>query len=512
MTAKYDLFELTLEGPCEGNPFIETTLEAQFWLNDRVLTVPGFYDGDGLYRLRFMPDAEGEWRYQTASNIQCLDGIAGTVEVGPAKPGSHGPVRVHDRYHFAYDDGTPFLPFGTTAYNWVNQPPDIVAQTWETLAAAPFNKVRMSPMPKHYFYNLNEPLLYPFEGGLLPGMEEAAAAIPMTNDGSKASGIYAFDFDRPNPAFWRYFDMVVAQMNEMSIECDFILFHPYDRWGFAHMSKEQNLRYIKYAVARYAAYPNIWWSMANEWDLFHDRSVADWEAYAAEVVKWDCVGHLRSIHNCVTLYDYGKEWVTHVSIQRVDYHTHVTLTDKWRERWQKPVVIDEVCYEGDIDSGFGNITGEELTRRFWETAVRGGYCTHGETYLHPDDVLWWAKGGKLYGSSPARIAFLRRIQEDAPGYWNAASGEWDLAWAFAGRLYPGNRKAGIPDSAEYMLCYFSFARPRFRVFQLPEDRSYHIDIIDTWDMTITPVAGKHSGKARVDLPAKTDIAVRFKEV
>ncbi len=34
-----------------------------------------------------------------------------------------------------------------------------------------------------------------------------------------------------------------------------------------------------------------------------------------------------------------------------------------------------------------------MVRRFWETAVRGGYCGHGETYLHPEDILWWSKGG-----------------------------------------------------------------------------------------------------------------------
>jgi hypothetical protein len=51
-------------------------------------------------------------------------------------------------------------------------------------------------------------------------------------------------------------------------------------------------------------------------------------------------------------------------------------------------VIDECAYEGDIDQGWGNITGEEMVRRFWEGAVRGGYVGHGETYLHPEDILW----------------------------------------------------------------------------------------------------------------------------
>ena len=39
----------------------------------------------------------------------------------------------------------------------------------------------------------------------------------------------------------------------------------------------------------------------------------------------------------------------------------------------------------------------------------------GETYLSDDDVLWWAKGGKLKGKSPEGIAFLREVMESLPG-------------------------------------------------------------------------------------------------
>ena len=38
----------------------------------------------------------------------------------------------------------------------------------------------------------------------------------------------------------------------------------------------------------------------------------------------------------------------------------------------------------------------------------------GETYLSDDDVLWWAKDGKLKGKSPERIAFLRELMESLP--------------------------------------------------------------------------------------------------
>ncbi len=179
-------------------------------------------------------------------------------------------------------------------------------------------------------------------------------------------------------------------------------------------------------------------------------------------------------------------------------------------------MIYEIRHEGDIDSGFGNITGEEMTRRFWDITVRGGYCTHGETYLRDDEVLWWAKGGKLYGTSPARIAFLRGIIDAAPGYIDPRKeSEWDLPWAVSGERFLRDErtpKGVVPaEYAEWMLCYFSFARPSFRDFRLPSDVSYYIDIIDTWDMTITTLPETHSGLTRVKLPAKQYIAVRFRK-
>ena len=59
-----------------------------------------------------------------------------------------------------------------------------------------------------------------------------------------------------------------------------------------------------------------------------------------------------------------------------------------------------------------------MVNRFWKVTTSGGYCTHGEVFLDPQQenideaVLWWAKGGSLHGESPKRIAFLRKIMEE----------------------------------------------------------------------------------------------------
>ena len=46
-------------------------------------------------------------------------------------------------------------------------------------------------------------------------------------------------------------------------------------------------------------------------------------------------------------------------------------------------------------AALGQLSAEEMVHRFWECIIAGTYPGHGECYLHPSDVLWWAKGGVL---------------------------------------------------------------------------------------------------------------------
>src|SRR6185503_8648986 len=94
LTAKWDVFEAAFDGPATGNPFIEVSFRAIFSIGSRRVAVPGFYDDDGIYRVRFMPDEEGDWTYVTEANVDALAGHAGSVRCTPAERGFHGPVRV----------------------------------------------------------------------------------------------------------------------------------------------------------------------------------------------------------------------------------------------------------------------------------------------------------------------------------------------------------------------------------------------------------------------------------
>ena len=496
---RWGVFELALPGKTDGNPFTDYMIRGRFEGRHEDVMVSGFYDGNGIYRIRFMPSYTGEYRYTVFGSFSDRE-TSGSFYVREASEGNHGPVRVAAKYHFAYADGTPFYPLGTTCYVWTQQPDGRIEETLRSLKEARFNKIRFCVLPKHYDYNLGEPRTYPFEG-----VPMDSSVLTKENFRDYAEHIdegNRFDFSRPNPEHFRPLEKCILALQEAGVEADLIVMHPYDRWGFSRMSREADDLYWRYVIARFSAFRNVWWSLANEYDILKAKTEEDWEHYAGLLLQEDPYGRLRSIHNCFSFYDHTRPWITHCSIQRQELYRGAELTHEWREQFGKPVVLDEIAYEGDIQHGWGNITGEEMVRRFWEGAVRGGYPGHGETFLNREEILWWSHGGKLRGESWKRVGFLLDILREVPGHGlKYLPAEWDSV-------------CGIPEDETaaqetgYRLYYYSFMRPSFRVFRFDGDTLYRAEVIDTWNMTVSD-AGTHRGQFRVDLPARPYIAVRI---
>ena len=498
VTERWGVFELSLPGKAGGNPFTDYTIRGRFTGEQEDVSVSGFYDGDGLWKIRFMPSFPGEYRYTVSGSFSGRE-WSGTFTVMEASEGNHGPVRVAQRYHFSYADGTPFCPLGTTCYVWTQQPDERIGETLRSLKAARFNKIRFCILPKHYDYNLGEPRSYPFEG---TPMDSSVLTKENFGDYTGRTEGNRFDFTRPNPAHFRHLEKCILALQRIGVEADLIVMHPYDRWGFSCMSREADDLYWRYVIARFAAYRNVWWSLANEYDLMKAKTTEDWEHFGDLLVKNDPYGRLRSIHNCIPFYDHTRPWITHCSIQRQELYRGAELTHEWRERYGKPVLLDEIAYEGNIQHGWGNITGEEMVRRFWEGAVRGGYPGHGETFLNREDILWWSHGGTLRGESWKRVGFLLDILKGVPGgglrYLPA---EWDSVCGV-----PENE--GLAQQTGYRLYYYSFMQPSFREFRFDDGTAYRAEVIDTWNMTVTDT-GTHRGRFRVDLPGRPYMAVRL---
>lgn len=190
-------------------------------------------------------------------------------------------MRVASQYHFSYDDGKIFYPVGTTCYVWHLQPEEVRRNTYRSLEKLPFNKLRFCIFPKHYDYNFREPEMYPFElrqdAPWSPDDfdEEKLKAMPRNELGAIPATVgdpeKVWDFHRFNPAYFAKIEQDIVRLGNMGIEADLILLHPYDRWGYAYMTEEEENFYIKYAVNRFSAFHNVWWSMANEYDIYPNK-------------------------------------------------------------------------------------------------------------------------------------------------------------------------------------------------------------------------------------------------
>ena len=160
----------------------------------------------------------------------------------------------------------------------------------------------------------------------------------------------------------------------------------------------------------------------------------------------------------------------------------------------------------------------------WTALMGGTYVTHGECFCTEPDYYtgfsFLATGGKFKGTAPKRIRFMRGIIESLPHPLLLADNSWDPLTASGGE--------------GHYLIYFGHERQREWLFSLPAKNAsftrlqggerFKVEIIDTWNMTITecketfetkPAAAKRMTDVRgrkVKLPGKPYIMLRITRV
>lgn len=461
MIAAGSLVELEFSGPQAPIPADTVPLIVRFSHPEHSVDVPGFWDGGTSYRVRFTPEYAGEWTWVARSAAAELDGGRGAVTVGPRE--SRGPVRVADMYHFAHADGTPFRPVGTTAYNWLHQEDELVSDTVAAMAEAGFNKFRFMVFPQAGGFVEHFPELMPFE--------------------KKADG--SWDVSRPVIAFFQRLDENVVRLGEHGIQADILILSSYDggRFGLDALTEDEEAAYLRYLVARLSAYEHVWWTLCNEFDIL-PRPVERWTRFGELLAEIDPHQRLRSIHQWIDFYDHNQPWVTHASIQNGLATLDFGRALLYRDVYRKPIVLDEIKYEGDMNERWGDISGEELVHQFWITTASGCYASHGESFVTESGSLHMVEGGRFRGTSPARLGFLREILDElvVPGL-NPID-PWDDP-AFV-----------VGQPRRQYVQYLGRTAPSEWTFRLPQghrgDRlevgdRFEVDIIDTWAMTVTPV-------------------------
>lgn len=119
----YESIELSLELDAEySNPYDsrEVALEGVFTGPDgKEMTIPGFWDGDGSWKIRFTPSSEGTWTYAVSVRDIRGNSLPGLGEFTVTPSDLHGWIvpgnsfdPTYSGHYLVHHDGTPFYGVG----------------------------------------------------------------------------------------------------------------------------------------------------------------------------------------------------------------------------------------------------------------------------------------------------------------------------------------------------------------------------------------------------------------
>jgi len=277
--------------------------------------VPAFYfdrtsyaNGLATFKLRFTPTRVGTYHYDTFSSFAGLNNQHGdfTCNAAVPLPGgggvNHGFLRRDpaNPYSYIWDDATRFFMWGQTYCQIVNQArrnTDADA-AWHTAVdnskSFKMNKVRLLVSPW-----LEAPFTDPTRA------TETQPYCTGTNSMVCETPAGALDFTRVNLDHFVALDEVIHYLYGKGMVAEIVIFRdPGPYGGMLSANMDENKQYLRYVTARYAAYPNVTWSLSNEWHNA-DPVKATWDTLGA-CVRSGCADSLgRSVEADPWIVDLG---------------------------------------------------------------------------------------------------------------------------------------------------------------------------------------------------------------
>lgn len=378
-----------------ANPFTVAFSATVTGPDGRSFPLPGFFDGDGTWKIRVSPTTEGKWSLVIQSDLPELNGRqAAFLGVKNPSPHAHGPLRVDPAHphHFVLADGTRFF-LQAYEYNWLwaldagDPAVPTIKQTLDLIAAHGFKYVLINTYAHDTQWRKGKsggddygpPTLFPWAG---------------SND--------APDHTRLNVAYWQHFDRMMAALHDRGLQAHLYLkvYNKAVNWP-AKGSAEEKL-FFTMLVARYAAYPNLIWDFSKE--AHNEKDLAYKQGWMKFLRSADPYGHLQTVHDDDLANDSGA--YDALTDFRADQHHGIEgkpgrnanhtggkrekiLFQRARRAW--PVVNFESDYEcgpgGLADKTFGAAhTAEATHRTLWEIALAGGYTGYYYTYTAWDVI------------------------------------------------------------------------------------------------------------------------------
>ena len=370
-------------------------------------TIPGFYDGEGTWKVRVAPDAEGNWSLTTHSDDPALDGKTASFVCVTNDNGSvHGGLQIDPEhpYHFIFEDGTRYFLNGYEC-DWL----------WALDMEGP-EVPRLDPfLDKLVKYGFNHIILnaYAHDCGWRKGKtgDDDYGPPPMYAwHGSNEEP----DHSRLNLAYWQHYDRMMDSLYRRGIIAHIMIkvYNKMVKWP-ARGSAEDDL-YFRWLIARYAAYPNVVWDFSKE---SHNEKDLDYKLNRFRLIReTDPYHRLITDHDDDHAYDSGA-YDSILDFRSDQHHRNwheKILQQRKQHAW--PVVNVEFGYEhgpkGIDDKTYGVAQSpEEFCRRAWEICLAGGYIAYYYTYtawdvIRPEDT-------------PPGYSYFRNLYTffENTGYW-----------------------------------------------------------------------------------------------
>lgn len=413
-------FVFRVENPSSLNPFTDIIVNGKFSSLKGSVDVTGFSDSpDGsVFRLRFSPELSNTvYNYIVSITGKGIEAQfkGRLISTGPT---GKGPVIVDPNYpkHFIYAaTREPFIHFGCTEYNLldISNNDQQVGATIDYCVEHGFNKIRflLTGYPRDFDNRSSDDVDHgvpvdPWKApnyGALPGRVNPLPAW--------LGKPHNYDFERFNVVYWQRVDKAVRLMKDKGIVATCILIIEKQNLP-KEIGKltENEYRLYKYAVARLAAFDNVWWDLGNEHNEYRD---AEWGNKMGDYVKSiDPYHRLSSAHAYADFFYSNSSWADFIITQQ---YGDVDSVHKWTLKYykvNKPYVNEEYGYEGLIDKPVGHGMNSNWVRKcHWAIAMAGGYGTYGDW---SNGVSYFYMGIPGPGKAASELKHLRSLLESLP--------------------------------------------------------------------------------------------------
>ena len=363
-----------------GNPYKDLKASAVIRRPDGAKRTLGlFWDGSDTWKLRISPDLVGQWRFKVRCADEGLNGRTGQFTCIPSqRRGSIRPMPGFS-HHFAYQDRTPFLFWGDTAWALYQ---DEVSE------------------------KLNRKAVYHYIDERAGQGINVMHSMLLQEAGWGNRGGDPFDSmaqDTLNPAYWQEIDLRLRYLNDKGIIAGLAL-----AWGDKRKQEpfawrlfpgvEARKRYARYIASRYGAY-DVYFIVSGEWHAeIRTRPNTGEQEIRAEFIEIGNALHESDAHRrMVGIHPMTQEgsvrefnrakWMSFGDYQQNYRSLHARILES--HPYPGPIVNSEYGYflrdsnfDGVVDKN-NSFSAEAMRHATWDILMAGGYTVTGysTTYM-----------------------------------------------------------------------------------------------------------------------------------